>query len=97
MQVANPNRAQFTKCARTAIPYTTYLNKEFSRLEKENIRSIFLFVFLITFNAKPNHLFHELTLLPHIKRACIHKPQKNKSNVHFTQVPAFCKHVLHSP
>ena len=23
MQVANPNRAQFTKCARTAIPYTT--------------------------------------------------------------------------
>ena len=25
MQVANPNRAQFTKCARTAIPYTTGL------------------------------------------------------------------------
>ena len=23
MQVANPNRAQLTKCARTAIPYTT--------------------------------------------------------------------------
>ena len=24
MQVANPNRAQFTKCAGYAIPYTTY-------------------------------------------------------------------------
>ena len=38
MQVANPNRAQFTKCARTAIPYTTMNPYKHSKiiLTKEN-------------------------------------------------------------
>ena len=34
MQVANPNRAQFTKCARTAIPYTTYESKNVSDYQR---------------------------------------------------------------
>ena len=35
MQVVNPNRAQFTKCARTAIPYTTQQLRNFN--ERRNL------------------------------------------------------------
>ena len=37
MQVANPNRAQFTKCARTAIPYTTFIDLKISHANEKGM------------------------------------------------------------
>ena len=43
MQVANPNRAQFTKCARTAIPYTTPESRGDDK--KDPISSLISFIY----------------------------------------------------